>query len=274
MAAPKFRANAMAHLSSPEQLDTLVKVTRPRSWIALGAVGLVLIVFVVWSLFGTVQTTFPGPGVLLTQYGTFNSVTPQSGQVTEVFVSPSDEVTAGQRIATLKTNNGETITIPALNSGRVEEMLAYPSDQLEAGSAIVTIQPNDEKLRAFIYIPVDGSQPIKNGMAVQLSVTTVPAEQYGLLLGTVEKVGTYPVTRAGVNALLNNPDITAIVVGAGPIIQVEVELTGSSTTSSGFAWTSGVGPPEQLSAGTLVNASVITAVQPPITLLFPSDRAP
>ncbi|MEO8907507.1 MAG: hypothetical protein ABI310_05455, partial [Microbacteriaceae bacterium] len=74
---PAYRTQALAHLSSPEQLDTMVSVTRPRGWIALAAVGLVLVAFVAWSLFGTVQTTFPGSGVLLTQFGTFNSVTPQ-----------------------------------------------------------------------------------------------------------------------------------------------------------------------------------------------------
>ncbi|MGI8415550.1 MAG: HlyD family efflux transporter periplasmic adaptor subunit [Nakamurella sp.] len=274
MAAPRFRANAVAHLSSPEQLDTLVRITRPRSWVALGSVGLILVGFVVWTLFGSIRTTFPGPGVLLTQYGTHNSVTPTTGQVSEVFVSPGDEVASGQRIATLTSDGGEQVTIPAQGGGRVEEMLAYPGDQLAAGSPIATIQPDDQKLRALIYVPVDGRQPIKKGMTVQLSVTTVPSEEYGLLLGTVENVGNFPVTRAGVNALLNNPDVTSIVIAASPVIQIEVTLTESSTTPSGFAWTSGVGPPETLSAGTLVNASVIIKVQHPISLLFPSRRAP
>ncbi|MEO6956341.1 MAG: HlyD family efflux transporter periplasmic adaptor subunit [Antricoccus sp.] len=273
MAAPGFRANAMAHLSSPEQLDTLAKVTRPRGWIALGAIGLILVGFVGWTLFGRVQTTLPGPGVLLGQHGTYNSVTPNSGQVTELLVSAGDTVAVGQRIATLKTDAGEVITISAPIGGQVEEMLAYPSDQLAAGSSIATIQPNNEELRALIYVPVDGRQPIKKGMKVQLSVTTVSSERYGLLLGTVDRVGNFPVTRAGVDALLNNPDLTSIVIAASPVIQVEVKLTGSSSTQSGFAWTSGAGPPESLSAGTLVNASVIIAVQHPISLLFPSDRA-
>lgn len=274
MAAPQFRANAMAHLSSPEQLDTLVRVTRPRSWIALGSVGLVLVVFVAWTLVGTVQTTFPGPGVLLTQYGTLNSVTPQGGQVTEVFVAAGDEVAAGQRLATVRTDGGQEIAVPAVSAGRVEELLAYPSDRLSAGSSIATLQPAGQDLRAFVYVPVDGRQPIKPGMPVQISVTTVPSEQYGLLLGTVSRVGSYAVTRAGVNALLNNPDLTSVVIAASPVIQVEVRLTPSSSTPSGLAWTSGNGPPEQLRAGTLVNASVITAVQHPITMLFPSVRAP
>jgi hypothetical protein len=269
---PGIRTRAAATLSSPEQLDTVVRVTRPRSWIALGAVGLVLVMFVVWTLVGTVQTTFPGAGVLLTQFGTFNTVTPQAGQVVSVSVSQGDAVKAGERLATVETENGP-IDVKALNGGHIVEMLAYPSDRLEAGAPIATIQPDDQKLSSYIFVPVAGRQPIKKGMPVQISVSTVPSEQYGLLLGTVEKVGSYPATRAGVDALLNNSDITSIVLGGGPVIQVQIALT-KAPTPSGYAWTSGDGPPTPLSAGTLVNASVITAVQHPISLLFPSVRAP
>ncbi|MFE6253975.1 HlyD family efflux transporter periplasmic adaptor subunit [Agromyces sp. NPDC057865] len=271
MSSPTYRKNAVAHLSSPEQLDTAVRVTRPRSWIALAAVGLLLVAFVVWCLVGSVQTTFPGAGVLLTQYGTFDSVSPQAGQVTAVFVAPGDDVAAGDPLAAVETADAGETTVTAANDGRVVEMLAFPSDRIEAGAPIVTIQPDDDDLHCFIYVPVSGRQPIREGMPVQISVTTIPSEQYGLLLGTVERVGSYPATREGVNALLNNRDITEIVVGGAPVIQVEVTLTPASTPS-GYAWTSGEGPPEPLIPGTLINASVITAVEPPISLLFPSDR--
>lgn len=268
-----FRSRAVAHLSSPEQLDTVVRVTRPRSWIALAAVGIVLISFVVWCFVGSVQTTFPGAGVLLTPYGTFNSVTPQTGQVASVLVAQGDEVRAGQALATVETADFGTVTVTAPSTGSVVEMLAYPSDHVEAGATVVRIQPEGEDLRCFIYVPVSGRQPIVPGMPVQIDVTTVPSEQYGLLLGTVMKVGTHPATREGVDALLNNPDVTDIVISGNPVIQIEVALTPASTTPTGYAWTSAQGPPEPLTAGTLVNSTVITAVQHPIALLFPSDRA-
>jgi hypothetical protein len=268
-----FRSNATATLSSPEQLDTVVRVTRPRSWIALGAVGLVLVVFVVWTILGTVQTTFPGAGVLSTQYGTFNAVSPRAGQIVSVSVSQGDAVKAGERLATVETADGRTVDVKALDSGHVVEMLAYPSDHVAEGATIATVQPDDQDLRSFVFVPVSGRQPIAKGMPVQISVTTVPSEQYGLLLGTVAKVSDFPVTTAGVDALLNNKDIASIVTGSGPVIQVEITLT-KADTPSGYAWTSGDGPPKPLSAGTLVNATVITSVQHPISLLFPSVRAP
>ncbi len=271
---PAFRASALTHLSSPEQLDTLVRVTRPRGWIALAAVGLVLAAAIVWSLVGTVQTTFTGPGVLLTPFGTTDGVAADDGRITRLLVSQGDAVAAGDELATVATASGESQPVIAPRSGEVVELLAFPDDHVDAGAPVVTIQPDDEDLRVFMYVPIDGIQPVKPGMPVQISVTTEPPELYGLLRGTVTRVGSFPATRAGVNALLNNPDIASIVVSGGPVVQVEVTLEPSPDTPSGYAWTSGVGPPTRLSAGTLVNASVVTAVQHPISFLLPSNRSP
>ncbi|KAA9107919.1 HlyD family efflux transporter periplasmic adaptor subunit [Microbacterium rhizomatis] len=271
MSSPLYRPAAVQNLASPEQLDTVVRVTRPRGWIALSAVGLVLVTFVVWCFVGTVRTTVPAAGMVLTPYGTFSAVATEAGQITEIFVSAGDHVTAGAPVATVHTADAGDISVLATANGTVTELLAYPNDRVDAGQSILTVQPADEQLRVFAFVAVAGSQPIKPGMPVQISVTTVPSEVYGLLQGTVTKVGAYPATRAGVNALLHNDDITSIVVGGPPVFQVEVALTPASTPS-GFAWTFGDGPPDPIVAGTLVNATVITAVEHPISLLFPSDR--
>jgi hypothetical protein len=52
-----YRAGAVGHLSSPEQLDTDVRLVRPAGSIELGAVGLVLVAFIVWGFVGTPKTT-------------------------------------------------------------------------------------------------------------------------------------------------------------------------------------------------------------------------
>lgn len=271
MRSPMYRPSAMNRLSHPGQLDTEVRLVRPSGWVALCAVALVLVAFIVWCFAGTVTTTVAAPGVLATQYGTVNSLSPKAGHVAKIFVEQGDDVAAGAPLATVETASGPS-TVLAGESGQVVEVLAYPSDPVDAGSTIVTIQPSGDELRTYAYVPVAESQPVKPGMKVQLSVTTVSPQEYGLLLGTVVKVGSHPATRAGVGALLNNDDITNIVVGSVPVFQVEVALK-RADTPTGFAWTSGDGPPEPISAGTLVNATVITAVQAPITLLLPSGRS-
>lgn len=78
-----FRKSALQALSSLEQLDQLIKVTRARSWIALTAMASVLLVAMVWSVMGSLPTSVSGQGVLIRAGGTFNIVSPGAGLVTQ-----------------------------------------------------------------------------------------------------------------------------------------------------------------------------------------------
>jgi hypothetical protein len=64
-----FRKVALERLSSPEQLDQLMQVTGPKSWLALAALFALLVVVVVWGIFGSIAITVEGTGVLHTDGG-------------------------------------------------------------------------------------------------------------------------------------------------------------------------------------------------------------
>lgn len=115
---PMFREAAMQTLSSPEQLNQLVKVTQPYSWIALGAAGLAIAVALVWSVFGRLPTMVTGEGILIRKGGTFNIVSEGSGVVTDIA-----DLKIGQRI----------------QRGQVLAQLAQPTlvQQLAAQQAVV-----------------------------------------------------------------------------------------------------------------------------------------
>lgn len=51
-----FRKVSVERLSSPEQLDTLMRVTSPKGWLALAALGLLLISAIAWGFGGTLST--------------------------------------------------------------------------------------------------------------------------------------------------------------------------------------------------------------------------
>jgi len=96
-----FRKVSLDRLSSPEQLDQAMQVTSPRGWIQLGAMGLVLLVGVGWSMQGTLSTKVAGRGILLRSGGVLEVVAPASGRITDVAVAVGDSVTEGQTIAWL-----------------------------------------------------------------------------------------------------------------------------------------------------------------------------
>ena len=81
MANPLFRETALQNLSSPEQLDQLIKITRPRGWLVLATLGFVLGVTLLWSVFGSLPSTLSGQGIIVRQGGTYNIVALGSGVI-------------------------------------------------------------------------------------------------------------------------------------------------------------------------------------------------
>src|SRR5437660_9580673 len=97
-----FRKAALERLSSPEQLDRLMQVTSPRAWIALAALGLLLVAALAWGLFGTVTTTVEGQGVLIRQGGVRTVTAPAPGVVGPILVQSGYEVGKDQELLRLE----------------------------------------------------------------------------------------------------------------------------------------------------------------------------
>jgi HlyD family secretion protein len=79
-----FRKAALESLSTPDQLDSGIQIIRPRAWIALCAVLLLLLAAVVWSVVGTLPASVEGQGIIIREGGTFNIVSFGTGVITEM----------------------------------------------------------------------------------------------------------------------------------------------------------------------------------------------
>ena len=97
-----FRKAALDRLSSPEELDVVMKIIHPRTWIATTAIGVSLLAVVIWSVVGTIPTTVQAQGILIKTGGLFEIVAPASGPVAEFLLSEGDSVEAGQLVARLE----------------------------------------------------------------------------------------------------------------------------------------------------------------------------
>jgi HlyD family secretion protein len=96
-----FRQEVLDRLSSPEQLNLLMRVTDGKGWLALLACGLILATALVWGVFGRVPTKVTGSGILLPMGGLAGLVAVADGQLTTLEVKPGDQVTRGQVVARL-----------------------------------------------------------------------------------------------------------------------------------------------------------------------------
>lgn len=276
-----FRPKALSRLSSPEQLNQLMRVTSPRSWLVFLALAAVIVAAVVWGFVGSVPTTVSAQAILIHQGGGQRIVATSSGQVLTVSVNEGEVVSQGQVIGWLETLSPSAAQansasqpkqqIPIISpiTGRIDEVLAAPGSVVSVGDPVATIEALNAKLEAYAYVPIGPGKQLKSGMTVQVSPTSVDASQYGYLIGHVQSVSDFPVTEQGLSQLLNNDTLTNQLLGLGPVLQVIVTLAPDPHTPSGFKWSSPKGPPFALTHGTLAGAQIIIAQHRPIHLVLP-----
>lgn len=50
--AELYRKSSLERISSPDQLDTMLKISSPMSWLALAGATLIVVVTLVWAFIG------------------------------------------------------------------------------------------------------------------------------------------------------------------------------------------------------------------------------
>lgn len=153
-------------------------------------------------------------------------------------------------------------------AGRVLEVTANVGDLIGPGSRILTLEELKAPIDAVMYIPAGEGKKVLAGMEVRVSPSTVKAEEYGFMIGVVEKVSPYPVTPEGLMRVLRNEALVSSMSGAGAPIEVKVRLI-PGKTFSGFRWSSSKGPPLMVLSGTLCSGQVVVEKKRPISYVLP-----
>src|SRR5438105_7201080 len=124
-----FRQAALARLSSPEQLDQLMQVTTPKSWLALACCCVLLGVAIVWGIWGSVRINVHGRGILIKQGGVFVATAFGDGRVADILVGEDQSVTNHQLLARLRVPELE---LRILQAATAQTNLENQFTQLEA----------------------------------------------------------------------------------------------------------------------------------------------
>jgi len=129
-----FRKVAMERLSSPEQLDQLMQVADPRGWLALGALGALLLMALTWGIFGSIPTEAQGEGILLRSGGVASVVAAENGQVEDILVGVGDVIQKGQVVALIRQEEllrqiQDSRTKLATRRAAYQGLLRYSGDQ-------------------------------------------------------------------------------------------------------------------------------------------------
>jgi len=264
-----FRQAALERLSSPEQIDRLLPLTSPQSWIALAAVGLLLVGGLMWSIFGTIETTVEGQGVLMRQGGAIPVVISSAGVVSDIFVRAGQEVEAGQRLAVVQPSTAKPISVVSPYSGRILQRVAREGSAVESGGTLLFLERLDRPLLARLFLPTANGYQVQPGMAVHVMPTHVNASEHGYLIGRVQSADRFPMTQAGMIQRLHNEELVHQLVARGPCLQILVELESDASSASGCRWSSPRGSPLELYSGTPCEGHIVLRERRLIHLAFP-----
>src|SRR4051812_45782504 len=140
-----FRKEALEKLSSPEQLDQLLKVTSPRGWLALLGLGLLVGAIIIWSIFGSIPSTIKGEGLLIRGDAVQLVDTPRAGRVSKIAVNAGANIQPNQLIATVTTDSGD-LEIRSPREGRVLELRVGEGSFVQMGTVLISFELAQEHL--------------------------------------------------------------------------------------------------------------------------------
>jgi HlyD family secretion protein len=94
-----FRQISLERLSSPEQLDHIIRITDSRRWAGLLGILFLLMLGMAWAFEGSLPTAYSGSGMIIGQGGITNVLSEGEGQVLSLDVSAGQHVKPKQIVA-------------------------------------------------------------------------------------------------------------------------------------------------------------------------------
>ncbi|MFJ5262246.1 HlyD family efflux transporter periplasmic adaptor subunit [Streptomyces sp. NPDC088387] len=267
----QFRQQALAKLQSPEELDLPVRLARPQGWLVLSVTVVAMAAASVWAVSGSVTSTVSAPAVLSHGEGSYILQSPVAGQVTAVLAKQGERLPADAPVLKVRTAEGES-EVRTVAAGRVSALAATVGQIISTGANVAAVEKvarAGDPLYATVYVPAESAATIPANARVDLTVQTVPSQEYGVLRGRVKSVDRSPQSAQQIAAFLGDSGLGDQFTKDGRPVAVTVRLDRSSGTESGYRWSSADGPPYPLTSMTMATGSIRLADQRPVDWLLP-----
>ena len=268
--ADLYRKSSLERISSPEQLDKVLKVTSPMSWLALIGLTLIVIVTVVWSIIGTIPVTITVPGIVSSMVGSNAVYTQEAGTVVSVRVRTGDEIHLGDAVLTYKNAANEVATVYSDQVGTVANLVVKKDDVFTPGSEIIRVTPVSRMSQMVVcYVPLAQAKKLERGMQVKVSLDSLDSQSYGNMVARVINIDAYAASVSGMASVIGSGNnLDAAFTKNGAVVAVACELYPAADTVSGYYWSNEKGAGVVVTNGSLVTAKIVTEEVAPITKLF------
>ncbi|GAA3309315.1 HlyD family efflux transporter periplasmic adaptor subunit [Streptomyces cinereospinus] len=225
----------------------------------------------VWAVTGSVTSTVSAPAILTHGEGSYVLQSPVAGQVTAILAEEGERLPANSPLLRVRTSGGETV-VRTIAAGRLTALAATIGQIIATGANVAAVEKvagADDPLYATVYVPAENAGSIPANAAVDLTVQTVPAQEYGVLRGHVQSVDRSPQSPREIAAFLGDSQLGEQFTKDGRPVAVLVRLDESAGTRSGYRWSSAGGPPFPLTSMTMATGSIRLAGQRPVDWLLP-----
>jgi HlyD family secretion protein len=184
--------------------------------------------------------------------------------------SEADLSAAERTLAETEVETSTSARVIAPVAGRVIEIKANLGAVVTAGQTIISIETGRSGLELLAFIPSSSAREVSPGMIVRISPAGTRKEEQGELLGTMTDISSFPVSAAGLRALLQNETLADSLSRQGSPYVARITLT--ERPGGGYKWTSSRGEEVALSSGALAQLEVVASLHRPIDLVLPATR--
>ncbi|ULL16057.1 HlyD family efflux transporter periplasmic adaptor subunit [Paenibacillus sp. H1-7] len=280
-----FRQSSLEKMSSPEKLDVLMTIARPRHWIALLSLLGLLVAFFIWAVTGTITVKLNGNGVFQLQDGFTTIVHTASGQVTDIALKPGDTVRRGDTVARIFDPSWQDADaspdraqqmllksrVVSMQSGQILKVHVQPGQWIQAGQPLFTMEAEgpEDKHEAIVYVPVDQSKSLKPGIPARVWPNGDYANANGAAIGEVASVSQVPAGLDDMERTIGNRELAAASMQSGPMVEVRVLLQKDPSHPTGLRWTAQRAEPGlTVKTGMLCSVQFIVGKTHPIEWIF------
>ncbi len=269
-----YRRSALERIASPEQMDKAITVTSPLSWLALGAVTVIVIVTLIWSVVGTLPVTVSTMGIVTAPTSTNSVYAPEAGRILEILVRENQIIRKDEPVIKYRVGSfGEPRTICAAQPGVVTRIMVTNDSDVSRGGDVLRFTPvfSTKAPQAVVcYVKQSDANKLRRKMLASVSLQSADSQTYGHMTARIVSIDEYPATESGMSDVLGtgNGLSSAFKADNPSVVAVTCELLEDSSTVSGYYWSNRRGAKKEVDTNALVNVKFIVEEVRPITKLF------
>jgi HlyD family secretion protein len=149
---------------------------------------------------------------------------------------------------------------------------------VKKGQAVLWAEAEDlvdgKKVHQLVsFFSVSEGKRLEPGDKVYIELSTVEAQEQGMLEGSVAALSSYAISRYRMGQDIHNENLIAYLMsGQEAVVRCDITLSSHPDDPKRYLWTTGYGPDEEVSSGNVATVRGVVEGNRPIDFVFPMWR--